>query len=60
MRGRRVEEAEIRDIRFVCWYCLDWLQCANVEDANGIVCTTCGDMVPMAVVLSDMKRASIL
>jgi len=46
MRGRGVEEAEVRDIRFMCWDCLDWLQCANVEDADGIVCTTCGDMVP--------------
>jgi hypothetical protein len=42
-----MEETEIRDVRFVCWDCLDWLQCANVEDAGGIVCATCGDVVPI-------------
>lgn len=48
MWGRRMEEAEIRDVRFMCRDSLDWLQCANVEDADGIVCATCGDMVPIA------------
>jgi len=42
-----MEEAEIRDVRFMCWDCLDWLQCANVEDTGGIVCATCGYVVPV-------------
>ena len=31
----------------MCWDCLDWLQCANVEDAGGIVSAACGDVVPI-------------